>query len=77
MFCYKDSLYGIDAEGRLWKHDYDSNSKAFSNVPVQIGEGWGSFTHIVPFASTLLCRDIEGKMYRYAFDPENYWDLNE
>ena len=77
IFFYQDDLYGVDSNGLLWRHPYNSSDKSFGNTPVQVGEGWGNFTHIVPFGTTLLCRQSDGSMLRFAFNPEFYWDATE
>ena len=76
-FCYKDDVYGVDANGILWRHAFDPETRLFSITPVQAGEGWAGFTHIVPFGDDLLCRKSDGSVLRFLFDPEYYWDIKD
>lgn len=76
-FCYKDDVYGVDAAGMLWRHTFNTETRSFSTTPEAVGEGWGGFTHIIPFADDLLCRKSDGSVIRFEFDPQYYWDIKD
>lgn len=76
-FCYHDDVYGVDTNGVLWKHDYNADDYTFSDTRTQVGEGWGGFTHIIPFGDDLLCRKADGSLLDFAFDPQFYWDIKD
>lgn len=77
-FCYKDDIYGVDSNGILWRHAYNASDFTFSSTPVRVGEGWaGKYTHIIPFGDDLIARKSDGSLLRFAFDPEDYWDVKD
>ncbi len=76
-FCYKDDIYGVDSNGNLWFHAYNPADYTFSSTPEQVGEGWGDFTHIIPFGDDLLCRKSDGSLLCFAYDPSFYWDIKD
>ena len=76
-FAYNDDIYAIDANGVLWRHVYNHDDFTYSSTPMQVGEGWKGFTHLVQFEDKLIARCADGSLKSFDFDPEFYWDITD
>ena len=74
-FCYGYDLICVDTDGNMWLHTWDAATLTYSTAPTQIGSGWGKFTHLIPWGKDLLARDEAGTLYRYAFNLDNFWEV--
>ena len=74
LFYYGKDLIGIDEDGDMWHHPINADN-TFATNPIQVGSGWGDFTHIIPFGTDLLARTSDGRLYKYAFDLRGFWAL--
>ncbi|MCQ2118875.1 MAG: DUF1735 domain-containing protein [Bacteroidales bacterium] len=76
-FAFNDDIYGIDANGVLWRHEYNHDDFTYSSTPSQVGEGWNKFTHLVQFEDKLVARCPDGSLKCFDFDPEFFWDIKD
>ena len=73
LYQYK-YLIGIDSEGLLVGYSVDPIGGLGSKSI--LGNGWDRFKRLVPYGSTLLAIDENGVFWKFNFDTNEFWIVN-
>ncbi len=74
LFVNGDDLIGIDTNGDMWIHEFQSSTGTFAS-PTRTGSGWDDYTHVTSLGNDLVARDTDGNVWLYEFDIRGYLAL--
>jgi len=69
------SMIGIDDEGNMWYIPVSDDGELGDET--LIGEGWDFYNKVLPSGTDLLALDARGDLWRYQFNPNEFWSLKE
>jgi len=75
LFCYQNSILGVDKGGLLWEIPISDNGVLASKR--QIGNGWDMYIKVFRAGDNLLALDNNGDLWRYKFNLNSNWPLTE
>jgi len=74
LFKYK-VLIGVDADGYLWAQPISPTG--ILGAKSKIGSGWNKFVKLVAVGDILLGMDENGDFWKFDFDSDHYWVIND
>lgn len=68
-------LIGVDENGILWSWPISTTGQLLSKN--RIGQGWNRFERLVTVGNILLAMDSNGDFWKFNFDTNRYWIVEE
>lgn len=71
----RNAFIAIDSEGYLWHIPITTNGRIVAKN--RIGKGWDKFLKIVTVGRYVLAMDSEGDFWKFDFDSDKYWLIEQ